>query len=317
MVDETATVVQENGFSRKASERALYKCWCYTFNNYTDEDVVRVQGLIDGVEYHVYGKEVGESGTPHLQGFIKFKERKRPLAVKKLISERIHLEYAHHPDNAVTYCKKADADYFEYGTYTGAGKRSDIDQFKAYVQQAVLEKRKIYDEDLRQEFSSLYSRAHKFMKEYRDDHKPIEELKVLHPLRSWQANLNTDLNREPEDRKIIFIVDKEGNAGKSWFAQYYRSLHPKTTQILKPGKYADMAYELSERCRVVFLDCARAKQTEFIQYDFLESIKDGYVFSPKYESRMKNLERCHVVVLMNENPDESKLSMDRFDIRSI
>jgi len=308
--------VVNNDFSRAPNQRSLYKCWCYTLNNYTEADVERCKGLVDGVEYHVFGREVGESGTPHLQGFIKFEVRKRLLAVKALIGSNPHLEYAHHPDNAAAYCKKEDPDYFEYGTYKGAGKRTDIDEFKAFIQQASIEKRKVYDEDLRQEFSSLYSRSAKFMKEYRDDHK-VEELMETHPLRAWQEQLNTDLNREPEARKIIFMVDVEGNAGKSWFARYYRSLHMKTTQILKPGKYADMAYELSERCRVVFLDCPRAKQTEYIQYDFLESIKDGYVFSPKYESRMKTLGKCHVVVLMNENPDETKLSADRFDIRSI
>jgi len=308
-------IMSTNEFTRIVPERSQYKAWCYTLNNYTEEDVERLQGLVDGVEYHVFGKEVGGSGTPHLQGFIKFEKRKRCMAVKALIGSNPHVEYAHHPNQAAQYCKK-DADYFEHGTLEGAGKRTDIDEFKAYVQQAVVEKRKVYDEDLRQEFSSLYARSAKFMKEYRDDHR-IEQEVETHQLRDWQIVLNTDLNREPEVRKIIFIVDETGNAGKSWFARYYRSLHLKTTQILKPGKIADMAYELSERARVVFLDCPRAKQQEYIQYDFLESIKDGYIFSPKYESRMKVLDKCHMVVLMNESPDQSKLSLDRYDIRRI
>jgi len=292
-----------------------YKSWCYTLNNYTEEIVARIEGLRDGIEYHVFGKEVGETGTPHLQGFIKFLCRKRAMWVKNYIGSNPHVEYAKFPVNAIAYCKK-DGDVFEFGTFIGAGKRSDIDDYKAFIETAKAEKRKVYDEDLRQEFSELYSKCGKFMKEYRDDHRVEKEIET-HPLKEWQGTLGVDLLKVAGDREIIFIVDRDGNAGKSWYARYFRQMHPTDTQILKPGKYADMAYELSERTRVLFLDCPRAKQTEYIQYDFLESVKDGYVFSPKYESRMKQLNACHVVVFMNEDPDMTKLSMDRYDVRHV
>ena len=39
------------------------------------------------------------------------------------------------------------------------------------------------------------------------------------------------------------------------------------------------------------------------------------MFSPKYNSRMKILDKVsHVVVLMNEMPDRNKLSADRYKI---
>jgi hypothetical protein len=66
--------------------------------------------------------------------------------------------------------------------------------------------------------------------------------------------------------------------------------------------------------RVVFLDCPRSKQGDFIQYDFLEELKNGYMFSPKYHSCVKTMPSPHVVVMMNEQPDMSKLSVDRYDI---
>lgn len=84
--------------------------------------------------------------------------------------------------------------------------------------------------------------------------------------------------------------------------------------IVIPGKKADMAYTIIETKRVFFFDCPRSKQGEFIQYDFLEEVKNGYFFSPKYESRFKRLLTPHIVVMMNEHPDKTKLSADRFTI---
>lgn len=86
------------------------------------------------------------------------------------------------------------------------------------------------------------------------------------------------------------------------------------SQIIVPGKKADMAYVVMESSRVFFFDCPRSKQGDFIQYDFLEEVKNGYIFSPKYESRIKKLATPHIVVLMNEYPDMSKLSEDRYSV---
>ncbi|ALE29693.1 replication associated protein [Lake Sarah-associated circular virus-28] len=310
VVETEATEENRRPVRQTASQ---YKAWCYTFNNYSDADVERLKGCKDGIEVHVFGKEVGDSGTPHLQGFIKFQSRKRAMFVKQLIGGNAHVEYAKFPDAAIEYCKK-DQDYFEYGALIKAGKRCDIDDFKSFIATARNEKRKIYDSELREEFPKLYCRAARFMKEYRDDNRCIEPPRVLHPLYEWQSKLNSELAREPDDRSITFIIDELGNSGKSWYATYYKWNHPETTQIFRPKKVADMAYELNERVRVVFMDCARAKAGEYLQYDFLEEIKDGMVFSPKYESRTKYLSNCHVVVLMNEQPDMTKLSQDRYVI---
>ncbi len=125
--------------------------------------------------------------------------------------------------------------------------------------------------------------------------------------------MNTALNLPANDRTITFLVDTVGNSGKTWFSHYYASLHA-NVQVLLPGKKADMAYALDSTIRVLFVDAPRSKQGEFIQYDFLEDVKNGYVFSPKYESRVKHLSKVHVVVNMNEMPDPHKLSHDRYNI---
>lgn len=89
------------------------RAWCFTLNNYSAEEETAVQGL-DCV-YVVYGREVGEQGTPHLQGYVHFKNAKTLSAVKKLMP-RAHLEVRQGTiDQAIDYCKK-DGDVFERGT---------------------------------------------------------------------------------------------------------------------------------------------------------------------------------------------------------
>ena len=58
--------------------------FCFTLNNYNDDDIKLV--LNDKptyVRYVIIGFEIGESGTPHLQGYTEFESPKRLAALKK------------------------------------------------------------------------------------------------------------------------------------------------------------------------------------------------------------------------------------------
>lgn len=289
------------------------KNWCFTLNNYLPEDETRLQSLVDTndkVAYVIYGREVGEGGTHHLQGFIAFTERTRFGQARQVVGGGAHLESARSVPRSIEYCKK-DGDYVEFGELSSRqGSRSDLDAFKEDVKAGVTDLAVI-----RETHSEVYARYTRFCLEYIQDHYPRKEL-VTHQLNGWQEDLNQRLNRAPDDRTITFVVDIIGNSGKTWFAHYYASLHD-DVQVLPPGKKADMAFALNPTIRVLFIDAPRSKQGEFIQYDFLEDVKNGYVFSTKYESRVKTLSRVHVCVLMNELPDRNKLSADRYDIVEI
>ena len=102
--------------------------YCFTLNNYTEDDVTRLRTLPDGTtKYMVFGRERGASGTPHLQGYVVFRTRKTLTDVKRLLGERIHLERVKGtPQQASEYCKK-DGDYVESGTLPQPGKRTDLE----------------------------------------------------------------------------------------------------------------------------------------------------------------------------------------------
>lgn len=83
------------------------KSWCFTINNYTEKDETLLKDL--ETSYLIYGREVGESGTPHLQGYITFRKAYRLTALKKL-HKTAHWEIAKAKDAAINYCMK-DQDY--------------------------------------------------------------------------------------------------------------------------------------------------------------------------------------------------------------
>lgn len=291
------------------------KRWCFTLNNYTADEYACVfplsvdasYGLPPVLDYACVGKEIGAAGTPHLQGFCSFRERTRISGCRSLLP-RAHWEVARSVKRAIEYCKK-DGDFLEVGEAppeSAQGRRTDLELFKAAVKSGVRDRK-----DIREEFSSVCAQYPKFVESYlRDQYDPpsVED----HTLRTWQQNL-VEVALGPVDPRVIhFVVDKDGNAGKSWLASYLECKIQKIVQVMKPGKFADMAYGYVEENDVFILDCPRSKQGDFIQYDFLESIKDGRLFSSKYESRMKVFKPPHVFVFMNQDPDMEKLSIDRY-----
>jgi len=76
----------------------------------------------------LYGKEKGEEGTPHLQGFIYFKNARTFKAVQKSFGSRYHLEKQRGSiSQACDYCKK-EGDWTEIGVQPigGVGKKCTL-----------------------------------------------------------------------------------------------------------------------------------------------------------------------------------------------
>jgi len=88
--------------------------YTFTLNNWDSkpELVAKLEAL--PCRYMVYGKEVGESGTPHLQGHVWFKDQKSHSAARKVL-DGCHVEPSVCPTKSIEYCKK-DGDFTERGT---------------------------------------------------------------------------------------------------------------------------------------------------------------------------------------------------------
>lgn len=107
--------------------------YAFTWNNYTDQ----VLEFLDDVpcEYLVYGKEIAPTtGTPHLQGFIKFKNDRSVDAVRKQFKGANINPCISSDLNNFNYCTKEDSDFYERGTRpAGQGKRSDLDMIRDLI----------------------------------------------------------------------------------------------------------------------------------------------------------------------------------------
>lgn len=114
--------------------------YCFTLNNYTDEHCRLLMAVATGTElpvrYVLFGREVGESGTPHLQGYVEFGSPVRITGAKRLLGiNSLHLERAcGTASENLTYCSKQDPNPYQSGTPGhGSGHRSDLDSVYAMV----------------------------------------------------------------------------------------------------------------------------------------------------------------------------------------
>lgn len=110
----------------------LARKWCFTLNNYTDEEETNIHEI--ECVYLVCGREVGKEGTPHLQGFVYFRNARSMAATKvALRSTRVHLECANGTvEQNTKYCGK-DGNAFTKGVPPKQGKRNDIEAVREYL----------------------------------------------------------------------------------------------------------------------------------------------------------------------------------------
>lgn len=287
--------------------------YAFTLNNFSDDDISNLQTASESSEvgYLVFGKETSSTGTPHLQAHVYFTRQQSLRQAKTLLSVGAHFSVARNIQRSIDYCKK-DGAYTEYGTPpTKQGKRCDLAAFRESVTDGITDL-----SVLRETHPSVMARFPRFAISVIRDLRPKVDVPT-HSLRSWQTQLVALLSQEPDPRKIHFLVDKKGNAGKTYVCDFLESTKEKV-QVMKPGKVPDMAYEYDEDTKVLIIDVPRSKMDKFeYMYSFLESIKDGRLFSSKYEPVTKRFKSPHLCVMMNEEPDYLALSEDRYDVIEI
>lgn len=99
---------------------SVSRYWVFTINNYSETELEVLKADFsdnDKTIYAIIGIEVGQGGTPHIQGYAEFRKRCGILAAKETFQglERAHLEIRRGSrKQAIRYCKK-DGSFEEFG----------------------------------------------------------------------------------------------------------------------------------------------------------------------------------------------------------
>jgi len=109
----------------------LAKNWLMTINNYGPDDEEAFRQRTELFKCAIFGREVGENGTPHLQAFVSFHTKKRGTAISA-IWPRSHQQVANGtPWENFLYCAKGSQPKAEWDTMKQHGPNYGKD---AYVE---------------------------------------------------------------------------------------------------------------------------------------------------------------------------------------
>ncbi len=276
--------------------------WCFTLNTPESNELPPHADL----RYAVWQLERGASGTAHLQGYAEFSKPMRLNACKSWLPTAHFEPRRGTRQQAVTYCKKDDSRLegpWERGSFVGDGQRTDLEVVRDSIL-AGTPVDEVIDDNL-----SLYARCPHVFRYYkaRQSRAAAGDVDMDIP-RVWQADVLRYVARDPHPRQILWIVDENGNTGKTHLAKHL--VKHKGAFYCTGGKKEDSKYAYQGE-RIACFDFARDSR-EYVQYSLLEEFKNGIYFSSKYESAMRHFPQPHVLVFANFEPDYDKLSADRW-----
>lgn len=134
--------------------------------------------------------------------------------------------------------------------------------------------------------------------------------------RPWQTEI---LELKNDDRTINWYWEATGNKGKSYLSKYI-ALTRKV--IICDGKKADifnqvnMMMDKEQLPEVIICDIPRTS-IDYINYGALEQLKNGMLYSGKYEGGVCLFPPPLVICLANTAPDLTAMSEDRWNVIEI
>lgn len=156
------------------------------------------------------------------------------------------------------------------------------------------------------------------IKAYYQMHKKKRDIKDLlntdykdFVLNEVQIKIIDHLEKQ-NNRQITWVYDMIGQTGKSTLATYLALLDPDDVLPVENCKSSDVAYNYNGQSVVIF-DFSRTED-ERINYAIIERIKNGRIFSGKYNSTFKIARPPKVACFSNFMPDLAAFSQDRWDL---
>lgn len=253
--------------------------WCFTHNNYDAANVTELRQVLQHADaLFVFSEEIGDSGTKHLQGAVRFKTRARFTYVKKLFPTwNMHWEKCKGSwKQNIVYCTKVKDWSKIHGNIPEASRFS-------LGEKAVLD---LYYENVKWE--------------------------------PWQQRIIDIVDGPVDDRRIYWFWEARGKIGKTFLArwlciQYRCQIGDGKQADVFNGIALAMEEDQGAWPRLIIMDIPRSSQ-EFVNYGALEKMKNGFLYSGKYKGAQIIFPSPHVIIFSNEEPIYGKMSMDRWKV---
>lgn len=139
--------------------------------------------------------------------------------------------------------------------------------------------------------------------------------------KQWQQQIIDLCQTKPDSRTVHWVFDKEGNSGKSFLVKY---LCLRFGTIVANGKANDIFNQVATMMdsgedkypEIVVLDIPRSNK-DYVSYGAIEKLKDGLLYSGKYEGRCCIFPSPHVICFSNSLPEWNMMSDDRWRLIKI
>lgn len=255
-----------------------------TLNNYTNEEIIILDAYCASskVISFVYGKEVGEQGTPHLQAFFSLKSRTRKDTLNRSLGNRWFLTKANGNDlSQVVYCTK--------------------------------ECKFVISQELRVHIPLVVSNRMLMLEEYSGIDWKDWQQSVLTSLANqpnarkihwfWDTNGNVGKSFLVKFIALTYtsVIISAGKASDVYH-QVATMMNPKKGRGRNPT--------------IILMDVPR-QSLKYVNYAMIENLKNGLIASGKYESSQYIFPIPHVYVFANTKPELEMMSADRWAVQEI
>ena len=324
----------------------------------------RLRGLVAGVEHGplrpsgyvppsnyntteaIAARTSSGEKTPHLQLYcqttLKVKPSSMRAALETILGRAVGFLVAANGsmEENEEYVSKEDESPIRYGQIEPfdtavkkrKGERTDLKEVKIDIDQGM------EWEQLREKHFGAFAMHEAFFKRYKGgliESVTKKEIKTSYEQvrwKPWQQTLIDIASGPVQNRKVHVIVDKGGNSGKSFLANYLAV--EKGFLILNPSSRRDMGYILTSTLNSginvpgVIIDIARSVVGSGLNehlpntamasiWNFVEALHDGRVTNTKYESQTLFFKQPHVMIFTNHDVEvrsEFTLSRDRWNV---
>lgn len=249
------------------------RSWCFTLNNPTEEEILLPQSWDDSsYNYLVYQLELGESGTPHLQGYVSFKNPVRFAEFRKyFVDQRAHIAAAKGTaEQNKKYCTKEEGRLqgpWEYGEVPQPGKRNDLLAVKELL-------------DLG---ATLTEVSDSFFSQFVRYSRAFKEYQLLHsPRRNWSM-------------EVIVIWGPTGTGKTRWCYENHPDAYWKSKSC-----GAAQFWDGYEGQSVIVVD----EYYGWFSWDYLLRFTDRYPFSLDIKHGTVNCAARTIVFTSNKHPKD-------------